>query len=73
MKFIVCLLVSICTLSLFSVNLLAVEATEDVAPVRGGTPLTQEELDRTIGRYGEVDEIPENFEFNAAEKKIMAC
>lgn len=32
--------------------------------------LTQEELESSIGRMGEVEEIPEGFEFSPAEKKL---
>ena len=32
--------------------------------------LTQEEIDRRIGRYGEVEEIPEGFKFSEAEEKL---
>lgn len=32
--------------------------------------LTQEEIDRSIGRFGEVEEIPEGFKFSAAEEKL---
>ncbi len=67
MKFIVNLLVLISTLCIVSVNSLAEETTQDIAPTRGGTPLTQEELDKHIGRYGEVEKIPEGFQFNDAE------
>ena len=38
--------------------------------VKGGTPLTEDELKANIGRYGEVEEIPEDFEFAAAENKL---
>ena len=58
MKFIVYLFFSICTLSIISVNSYADEPTQDIAATKGKTPLTQEELDASIGRYGEVDEIP---------------
>jgi hypothetical protein len=70
MKFVVKLLIVSITLALMSVNLLAKESAEEIAPIRGGTPLTQEELDASIGRYGEVEEIPEDFQFNDAEIKL---
>jgi len=38
--------------------------------VKGGTPLTEDEIKASIGRYGEVDEIPEDFEFATAENKL---
>jgi len=38
--------------------------------IRGGTPLTEDEVDSSIGRYGESDEIPEDFEFASAENKL---
>jgi hypothetical protein len=69
MKFIVYLVISMCTFSMVSVSVLAEETTEILTP-RGGTPLTQEELDSRIGRFGEVDEIPEDFKFNDAETKL---
>jgi hypothetical protein len=70
MKIIVYLLVSISTFIIMSVNSNAEEPTQNIAPTGGGTPLTQEELDASIGRYGEVDEIPEGFQFNDAEIKL---
>jgi hypothetical protein len=55
---------------LLSVNLFAEETIKQEAPVitGKGTPLTEEEL--KIGRYGEVDKVPEDFEFNQAEVKL---
>ena len=38
--------------------------------IRGGVPLSEEEIEKRIGRYGEVEEIPENFEFAMAENKL---
>lgn len=56
-------------LSVFiNLNVYADENIKQKAPVMGGgggTPLTEEEM--KIGRYGETDEIPEDFEFNDAE------
>jgi hypothetical protein len=69
-KFVVNLMIVASTLTLMSVNLLAEESSQDIAPVRGGIPLTQEEIDASIGRYGEVDDIPEDFKFNDAEIKL---
>lgn len=41
------------------------------APAAGkGVELTQEELEKRIGRMGEVDAIPEGFEFSVAENRI---
>lgn len=68
MKFITYILLTIFSL-VVSINLLAVEQNEAVTP-SGGTPLTQEELDSSIGRFGEVEEIPEGFQFNDAETKL---
>ncbi len=65
MKFITYILLTIFPL-LVSINLSAAEQKEAVTP-SGGTPLTQEELDSRIGRFGEVEEIPEDFQFNDAE------
>jgi hypothetical protein len=50
-----------------SVNLLAEETvTQEANTVAGkGTPLTEDEM--KIGRFGEVDEVPEDFQFNDAE------
>ncbi len=70
MRFIVNLVIAVSTLTLMSSNLLAEESSQNIAPTRGGTALTQEELDSSIGRYGEVDEIPEGFKFNDAETKL---
>ena len=38
--------------------------------VRGGKSLSEEEIESKIGRYGEVEEIPEGFEFATAENKL---
>ena len=46
---------------------MAEQQKETVVTPSGGTPLTQEEIDSRIGRFGEVDEIPEDFQFNEAE------
>ena len=70
MKFVVNLMIVASALTLMSANLLAEESNETIAPTRAGTPLTQEEIDATIGRYGEVEEIPEDFKFNDAEIKL---
>jgi hypothetical protein len=53
-----------------SFNVLAEEtATQEVPALTGkGTPLTEDEL--KIGRFGEVDEVPEDFKFNPAEVKL---
>lgn len=67
MKFVVYILLSISTLSIISVNSLAEDTTQDITPSKRGTALTQEELDKHIGRYGEAEEIPEYFQFNDAE------
>lgn len=68
MKFVVNLI--FISLVLTSTNLLAEEAIQNTAPpITGkGTPLTEEEL--KIGRYGEVEEVPEDFQFNKAEVKL---
>lgn len=55
--------------SLLSLHAFADEVEGDVTR-KGATPLTEEELKSKIGRYGELDEIPEDFEFNAAETKL---
>ena len=46
------------------------EAPEKSNVIRGGEPLNEQELDKSIGRYGEVDEVPEDFEFATAETKL---
>jgi len=46
------------------------ESSEQSGTIRGGVPLSEEELEQRIGRYGEVEEIPENFEFAMAENKL---
>ncbi|MBL1140752.1 MAG: hypothetical protein HND53_01850 [Proteobacteria bacterium] len=55
---------------LTSVNLFAEETKLGEAPaVTGrGTPLTEEEM--KVGRYGDVDEVPDDFKFNDAEVKL---
>jgi hypothetical protein len=57
-------------LSLCSVNLIAEETpTQEVPALTGkGTPLTDEEM--KIGRFGEVEQIPDDFKFNEAEIKL---
>lgn len=65
MKFSTYIFLSLCTFAMINVNVLAEEET--VATTRGGTALTQEEIDSSIGRFGEIDEIPEDFQFNSAE------
>ena len=58
--------------ALTSFNLVAEDTGENkVKPITGGgEELTQEEVDKKIGRYGEVDEIPDDFQFNPAEEKL---
>jgi len=72
MKFVANLILIVTTLVLTSVNLFAEESAEkDVPTLSGkGTPLTQEEIDKSIGRYGEEEETPEDFQFNEAEVKL---
>jgi hypothetical protein len=69
MKFIAHVFISLSIFSVIIGNVVAEETKEVVTP-SGGTPLTQEELDSQIGRFGDVDEIPEDFKFNAAEEKL---
>ena len=70
MRFLICLFLSVVGgLTLFSVKSLA---EQDVAPTAGvpaggGTPLSEQELQARIGRYGEAQQIPEDFQFNEAE------
>jgi hypothetical protein len=68
MKFALNLLFVICFL--FSSLLSAEETPIQTTPtITGqGEPLTEEEM--KIGRYGEVDEVPEDFQFNPAEVKL---
>ena len=55
----------------YSVDIIAEEGVEEAPEksnvIRGGKALTEEELSKSIGRYGEADEIPEDFEFASAE------
>lgn len=44
------------------------EAQGDVQ--RGVRPMTQEEIDRSIGRFGETEPVPENFQFSEAENLL---
>jgi hypothetical protein len=55
---------------LVSLNLPAEETITKEPPVMtgAGTPLTEEEM--KIGRYGEAEEVPEDFKFNDAEIKL---
>jgi hypothetical protein len=54
------------SLLIFTINLTA-ETGEDDSLKR---ELTEEELDARIGRMGEVEEIPEGFEFSKAENRL---
>ena len=67
MKFSTYIFLSICTLAMINVNVMAEEQNQTVVTPTGGTPLSKEELESRIGRFGDVDEIPEDFQFNAAE------
>ena len=46
------------------------EDNESSTLVPGAEEMSQEEIDRHIGRMGEVEEIPEGFEFSEAETKL---
>lgn len=70
MKFITYIILSFCTFGILSSNVFAEERTEPVLTPGGGTPMTQEEIDAKIGRFGEVEEIPEGFQFSEAETKL---
>ena len=69
MKFVVNLIIAVSALALTSVNLFAEESVQNNASAMSGkgTALSQEEIDSHIGRYGEAEEIPEDFQFNDAE------
>ena len=67
MKFSTYIFLSICAFAMINHNVMAEEKEEAVVSPSGGTPLTEEELESRIGRFGEVDEIPEDFQFNASE------
>jgi hypothetical protein len=74
MKFLISFLFVTSVLISYSINIIAEESTE-VKPeisnvIKGGIPLTEEEVERSIGRYGEADEIPKGFEFANAENKL---
>ncbi len=68
MKFVFNLIFLICVASSF--NSFAEETVIQEVPVLTGkgTPLTEEEM--KIGRYGEVEEVPEDFQFSQAEKEL---
>tara|TARA_R110002072_G_scaffold3149_3_gene23421 strand:- start:76952 stop:77743 length:792 start_codon:yes stop_codon:yes gene_type:complete len=68
MKFSTYIFLLICTFGLLNNNVWAEE--KNVTTTSGGIPLTKEEIDSSIGRFGEVDEIPEDFQFNPAEIKL---
>ena len=72
-------------MTLFSANSTADEktaetsqATESAAEAQAeailenGTPLTQEEIDASIGRMGEVEKVPEGFKFSDAENLLWS-
>ncbi len=67
MKFSRYIFLSFCIVAMINHNVMAEQQKETVVTPSGGTPLTQEEIDSRIGRFGEVDEIPEDFQFNEAE------
>ena len=71
MKFLMNFLFIASLLLTYSVDIIAEEGVEEAPEksnvIKGGTSLTEEELSKSIGRYGEVDEIPEDFEFATAE------
>ena len=71
MKFLMNFLFIASLLLTYSVDIIAEEGVEEAPEksnvIRGGKALTEEELSKSIGRYGEVDEIPEDFEFATAE------
>ena len=46
------------------------ESQQSSALMPGAEEMSQEEIDRHIGRMGEVEEIPEGFEFSEAETKL---
>ena len=59
----------------FSINAGEISESEDVKTeksnvVKQGTPMSEEEIEKKIGRYGEEDEIPEDFQFADAENKL---
>jgi len=70
MKLSTYIFLSICVFAMFNHKIMAEEQGEAVETPRGGTPLTEKEIESKIGRFGEVDEIPEGFEFNTAEIKL---
>lgn len=75
MKVIAQSILFIVALTMFNLYAVAEEdhiQTEQVAlpPVGGGTPLTAEEKSESIGRYGEVEKIPDNFQYTEAENQM---
>ncbi|MGB1800717.1 MAG: hypothetical protein ACPHLK_07820 [Gammaproteobacteria bacterium] len=54
----------------FNINIFAEENKKQEAPMTagGGTPLAEDEV--KVGRYGETDETPDDFQFNEAEIKL---
>ena len=59
---------TIITFFMFSNILISVHAEEEYES--GKRELTQEELEKNIGRMGDVDEIPEDFEFSEMENAL---
>ena len=78
MKFLMNFLFVASVLITHSINIMAEENAEENAEekaessnvIRGGMPLTEEEINKSIGRYGEADEVTEDFEFATAENKL---
>ena len=63
--------ISVLIFSLITFSSASLYAEEKVAAEQDNTRvLTEEELESKIGRFGEVEEIPEDFEFNPAEVKL---
>lgn len=63
-------LIAMIVASFLSISSMLVYAEEDMNDSDNRKILSEEELDSKIGRFGEVDEIPEDFKFNPAEEKL---
>ena len=68
------------SLQSFSINAGEIPESDEVKPeksnvVKQGTPMSEEEIEKKIGRYGEGDEVPEDFQFADAENNFnkYAC
>jgi hypothetical protein len=58
------------SMALFSMPFIGFAEGADNTTDKEDNILTEEELDKHIGRYGDAEDIPEDFEFNPAEARL---